>query len=862
MMTMNKPVQKAISLILAYMLALPILSGITAFADDEDGLVPDQTQALTVVGKRVTGDDTYFEISLEVNEDHDNFSSVGVVLQYDPDYIIPAASWDNDALPADMTDNTTWATRRALPTLGLESWSTHTALAYETTDENDKKVGYLYLGAEHPLAGEKAPEASDTPSEDESGSEAVLADEGDTPANPEETEEPIPTPQPGANPVVVARFMYKTTEADETAGIQEVKGKDMKEKLVTEWRTGKNSTGVTPAENWDYDWSANKILTIASDEISAKSPAQYPFAIYTHAYEEKAYMHTFPAPWTPAPSPAASPATAATPKPASAYKPVVGAGIAEANKLKASDITVVTLEGDSAKAGGLKLSDIYSIIFFDWDNSFLGALTAGVGQDPTESIDAYVQAKFVHPTLRGTNIGGDVDYLQLVADETWLNREWSYRGEYPYNGPREDGVPKKFPGSDDRSLIYPDYDPDIVLEEWETGVLLPDRGSLYPVTNKLDYVLAGKDIDPEHPYAYGWTQVITEDVDWWQKQADEPDNELLFGERPDFMPKTPKKTWGILEDWEYYGIPEFDSDGYYDWDTMPDYIQTPAMDYKNITKETLKYTDGNLFLKAVYRPSTLLNIDPELGLDENYAIIGPEKLDMIGDVDPTLYTMSIEFQYRRVNNNGCGVTRAREPAINFGVTQYGAMGSTPLRLDITNEDVIDVQLTPTNMVDYVNYQLRDTYELNVVSGGTRSLPSADDELGDFFILGPYGKAFRYAANIVLKEAFEYAAASSSGSGTWIDYLNMQLMRLSRTSGGSDYTSNNHAKKAQEPLIEMAKEAMAQGYDYQDITWFQMQYAVLQTESPYFNEDAEGFFWENEDEYFGVLEKAGIYGYYP
>ena len=31
---------------------------------------------------------------------------------------------------------------------------------------------------------------------------------------------------------------------------------------------------------WDNDWTQNKVLTIASDDISSTSPAQFGFAIY------------------------------------------------------------------------------------------------------------------------------------------------------------------------------------------------------------------------------------------------------------------------------------------------------------------------------------------------------------------------------------------------------------------------------------------------------------------------------------------------------------------------------------------------------------------------------------------------------
>ena len=101
---MNKAIKRLIAAVTMLMLMLPY----AAFAEipgTENEMVEEQTQPLTVVAKRIRGNDTYFEISLEVNQNHEEFSSVGVVLQYDPDYIIPADSWEEEAGPADMSEN-------------------------------------------------------------------------------------------------------------------------------------------------------------------------------------------------------------------------------------------------------------------------------------------------------------------------------------------------------------------------------------------------------------------------------------------------------------------------------------------------------------------------------------------------------------------------------------------------------------------------------------------------------------------------------------------------------------------------------------------------------------------------------------
>ncbi|MBQ2664196.1 MAG: hypothetical protein IJG16_08630, partial [Clostridia bacterium] len=559
---MKKHIKKLISSLMAISLAAPIFSGIPVFAENSDGTIVEQTQALTVVGKRIKGDDTYFEISLEVNDDYDKYSSVGVVLRYDPDYIIPAESWDEGAGAADMSENTTWATRRALPTLGLETWSTHTALAYQedtaATGSGGKKYGYLYLGAEHPLTVEGTSDSPASPDSSDS-SESDPASETST--------------EPGTHPVVVARFMYKT---DET-----VSGKTTKDNLVDAWINGTNNSGAVQSKgtNWDYDWTANKILTIASDEVAGKSPAQYPFAIYTQDYEEKAFMRTWPT-VTPTVTPAPG-APTPTPMPISAYAPEIGAGVDPANHLTRNDIMIITCEGESAKAtGGLKLSDIYVILFFDWDDTLIGTLTAGVGEDPTEAVHNYVKSKFIHPELR------DLDYASMTDAEK-KERKNNYRGEYPENGP-------------DAS------DPLAKSGAYGDGSAQP--GSNYPLTNKLDYSFAGKNLlDEDHPYtfAYGWTQVLPSTPDY-------SDTTKYPGVLPQVLPKNMEDTFTArdprLTSQPYGWKPELDASG--NLVNATDKIPTwTACDFSKITQDDLKESDGNLYVKAVYTDCEWLGRD-------------------------------------------------------------------------------------------------------------------------------------------------------------------------------------------------------------------------------------------------------------
>ena len=80
--------------IVAVMSALALAVGLlpTVLADEVTSTKPE----ITVVAKRITGEDNYMEISLEVNGDYEDYSSVGAVLQYDPSLIVPT-TWDDEA---------------------------------------------------------------------------------------------------------------------------------------------------------------------------------------------------------------------------------------------------------------------------------------------------------------------------------------------------------------------------------------------------------------------------------------------------------------------------------------------------------------------------------------------------------------------------------------------------------------------------------------------------------------------------------------------------------------------------------------------------------------------------------------------
>ena len=753
---MKKHIKKLISSLMAISLAAPIFSGIPVFAENSDGTIVEQTQALTVVGKRIKGDDTYFEISLEVNDDYDKYSSVGVVLRYDPDYIIPAESWDEGAGAADMSENTTWATRRALPTLGLETWSTHTALAYQedtpATGSGGKKYGYLYLGAEHPLTVEGTSDSSASPDSSDS-SESDPASET--------------SPEPGTRPVVVARFMYKT---DET-----VSGKTTKDNLVDAWINGTNNSGAVQLKgsNWDYDWTANKILTIASDEVAGKSPAQYPFAIYTQDYEEKAFMRTWPT-VTPTVTPAPG-APTPTPMPISAYAPEIGAGVDPANHLTRNDIMIITCEGESAKAqGGLKLSDIYVILFFDWDDTLIGTLTAGVGAEGMNTaVSNYVKETMIHPDLQD-----DTTHLSS------LDRTYTYRGAYPHTGPRTDGGDVRLPGGSDTVI----------------------DGEQYPLTNKLEYVFAGKTFYADAPYAGGWTEVNTSTMSSTYTWLDRMQyNNKAFN-------RIDKDTGIPLDD---SGVPDATL-------SQPDFVSCNFDEYE------LKPNQTTVTVKAVYWPGTQLDIPLSFYTPDDNASY--ELLTELGNEDDRVY--SVNFTMRRISSSGIGVSKTKIPKINMSMKQEGALNSAPVQVDSESKEVFDVFLPLSNGVEKIGYQLKETDESNVISGLNRTIEYPDKfTLDDFRLICNY-KRF-------LKEVREYSRDPSK-YGLTVNETDLETFGFGYTYAAKTGKVTYATSKTLATLVKRigyymdAYEAHFAGDpnppEWEDLTWYQIQYAIFKCTS--------------------------------
>lgn len=697
--------------IVAVMSALALAVGLlpTVLADEVTSTKPE----ITVVAKRITGEDNYMEISLEVNGDYEDYSSVGAVLQYDPSLIVPT-TWDDEATAVDMSESTTWATRRALPTLGKDTWTTHTALTYiesktDTATNQTTKTGYLYLGAEYPGV---VPNNATDPS--------ATADPDATPT-PTKTPTVTPTPDPKAtpdpdqhqNPVVVARFAY----ADENA----------KKKIEDQWTSA-----------WDSDWTQNKVLTIASDDVSSVSPAQFGFTIYKADFSMKGYQYDY-------------------------TDSVLETSEQAANK----DIEIVLGQGKSAKAGGLSLNDIYVTMFYDWDDSLIGTLTCGVGEDATESVNDYVKEKFIHPDL------------QTNTNYSSKERTDNYRGEYPHAGPNS--TDPTTPGG--------------------TGTVT--NGSDYPLTNKLEYCFAGKTIHADAPYAGGWTKVSASNM---------------------------SDTWTALDNATTFDLmPELGADGnpVDSSQTKPD---MESFDFSDVTTDDID--GGTLMVKAVYIPGTWLDNGGSF-----YSFKGPVKYSTLSTtITNTAAVYAIDFECRRVNSKGYGVSRGENPKVNMLLTQEGAKKSSNVSLDIENKDVFDVRLTPDRFVTSVGYKLIDTSGRNIITGVEISSENdLDSAKKPFYLVDDTYTGFKIQSTI--NKVTELVLDGKKASVTYIMITDIGLSK--NASKFTAYTSRDVNATLRNNLEKFIKAAKADtGEEIPKLTYYQFQWAVLHTGTYLKADDAE------------------------
>jgi hypothetical protein len=373
--------------------------------------------------------------------------------------------------------------------------------------------------------------------------------------------------------------------------------------------------------------------------------------------------------------------------------------------------------------------------------------------------------------------------LQDSTEYSSLARIDNYRGEYPSTGPN--ATDPTTPGGADTVT----------------------DGEDYPLTNKLDYCFAGRTLytledGTAMPYAGGWTRVTASTMeDTWT--ALDSSAETAFGKAA-----------------------ERDANG----DLVDATAKDPEMisyDFANVQDSDV--TGGTLSVKAVYVPGDGLNY----GNDKYYSAIGPMTY---GSVSIGIY--SIDYEYRRINKTGYGVTKAKSLSLRMDLTQSGASDSTALEVLLTNGEVIPVTLTPTSAVSTVGYQLKDTSDSNYITGAEKSTKNSLTDSQPVQLTGAEGMIFTFTAKTYLDQAYQYATGAKTLSA--FAATAFTDMYLSQDTNGKTVAATKR-KSMTQAITDCVSGAIAAGQDYTTLTWYQIQYAMLNTKAPYVtNADAKAF----------------------
>jgi hypothetical protein len=382
----------------------------------------------------------------------------------------------------------------------------------------------------------------------------------------------------------------------------------------------------------------------------------------------------------------------------------------------------------------------------------LGSLTSGVGVDATESVNAYVQSKLIHPDLQNPSA------TQISSDA----REDNYRGEYPCIDPSN-------------GAVYDDTN--------------PQAGSLYPLTNKLDYCFAGRDFIENEPFAGGWTKVGASDMEDTWTSLDKTAN---FARKDD-------------EDTD--GNP-LDADG--------NKIDMVSYDFSNVQDDDLD--GGVLYVKAVYTPGAMLNSGSKG--NAHYVVLNEPEYSLASDLKAEDTVFGVSFQYGRINNDGYGVTRAHEPKVRMDLTQDNASQSTAISVDVENGEVIDVQFTPSYHVASIDYQLIDVYGENIIRGSELS------DSNDKTIKNIDGLTNGYVYTVLWPVLLQYIYdITYSGSSTFADTSTLNMLQLKNATNQKEFSTNTHVTQAKTYLKKYIGFAIADGQDWHTLTYYQVQYAI-------------------------------------
>ncbi len=535
---------------------------------------------------------------------------------------------------------------------------------------------------------------------------------------------------------------------------------------------------------------------------------------------------------------------------------------------KSLRLTLVNAETYRKPTGGIGGAQI---LFYDWDDSLIGALVVDPEGDARAAVNEYIEKTLIHPDLRtGDKIAAAADLTALQADQDYvdrvdsLNREFTYRGDYSYKVGQDTDDTLKRPATH------------------------KEPGEDYPLTNKLDYALyrrvttqtealdPGTGLntryystapvsegptpgDPDYdgylyPYVYGWAIVEddTQDVTKknWILRKDSIKTEDVWttfgvGELADLDPSAAVQGQftdpadGSSKDYTY-AVTEKDAAWYL---RFADFSAMENM---------LREGQDVLIVKAVYEPGTSLRDGANYSVVDNSLRV--ERYGYNASTQASVY--SFQYQYARATKaTGAwqGVTRAREPAVQTGYTyDINAFDTEDNDLDpkadtyaffmktiSNNNDILNIDITTGGVLWKVDYVLFDIYEANISNGKQRSAGGELNLKTNFDYdnaeypdrQGTDGFILQATMNTLLHEATLTAKGEDGELSIHITKYTVDDLNLRSDMTGTEFTWGNYSRITpyfQDLVTRLYKDGVSIDSKTGDVTlgWHQIQRHIL------------------------------------
>ena len=336
--------RKVVSWIMTAVMLMALLPIFAASAYAAGESPADTAPKITVVGSTIaaadgTEDNDFFELNLKIEPGSAGFSTAGVVLKYNRTVILPV-DWSGRDIEVPVGDNWEEDKIAVIPAMGPAELSGKVALAQNPPA--DSAWGYLYLSAEAPL-----------PVTDGKTIEKAVTVRfkyvDTTPVDPPSTASPAPTTAPTAEPTA-----EPVVTADEPAPDESPDPSATPAPADTQIPKSKADILKT--------FLKGDIVSVAPNLVAERSPAGkivWYKADYTDTNE---YFYEEPK----------AAAFALSGEPALSLTAPPDLGLVE-NGTSAST---------GGSGGGVDLGSVRTALCYDWDNTFLGAVTVAEGDSP------------------------------------------------------------------------------------------------------------------------------------------------------------------------------------------------------------------------------------------------------------------------------------------------------------------------------------------------------------------------------------------------------------------------------------------------------------------------------------------------